>query len=97
MWASLLGVSFLLGELFLGKLSLGRVVLFPLKLFRIAKNQKYRENAGCSYCTRRIIFNVYGKMFSSAFVIASWYQISNDFDNVFHYTSLSFSKKFGIF
>ena len=28
-------------------------------------------------------FNVYGKMFSSVFEIASWYQNSNDFDNVF--------------
>ena len=39
--ASRLGVSFLWGEL-----SLGRVVLFPFKLFRIAKNRKYRENVG---------------------------------------------------
>ena len=85
--ASSFGVSFLLGELLLRELSLGRVVLYPFKLFRIAKNWKYRKKVGCSYCTCRIIFNVYGKMFSSAFVIAARYQISNDFDNVFHYTS----------
>ena len=84
--ASRLGVSFPWLELSLGELSLGRVVLFPFKLFRIAKYRKYRENVGCSYCTCIIIFNVYGKMFSSAFVITSWYQISNNFDNVFHYT-----------
>ena len=44
--ASRLGVCFLWGELSWGELSLGRVVLFPFKLFRIAKNRKYRENVG---------------------------------------------------
>ena len=44
--ASRLGVSFLWGELSLDELSFGRVVLFPFKIFRIAKNRKYRENVG---------------------------------------------------
>ena len=41
--------------------------IIPFRLFRIAKNRKFRENVVTAHA--ELIFTVYGKMFLHAFVI----------------------------